>query len=162
MTGPIVYRDQVRPEWVDFNGHMQDAYYALIFSEGIVAVMEALGMDETYRTTTRGTIYTLEAHLWWQKECHEGAEVIAESLLLDVDNKRVHLWQELKHAETGDRLSVMESLLLHVSQRGPEPKAAVFPQAIQAKVDRTFAAHKSLLPVKPRAGHIGIRRRSSS
>jgi acyl-CoA thioester hydrolase len=160
MAGPLISDSVVKPEWVDFNGHMQDAYYLLIFSTAVEELMDALGMDHAYRTETKGTIYTLELHLHYVAEVHQGAPVRCETRLLDADQKRLHIWQELAHGQTGQRLSVCEQMLLHVSQADDAPGSAPFPSQIQAKVDAMLAGCRDLPEADLRAGAIGIRRRS--
>src|SRR5208283_418129 len=54
------YRAEILPEWIDYNGHLRDAYYVLILSYAVDEVMEGLGLGAAYRERTRCTLYTLE------------------------------------------------------------------------------------------------------
>lgn len=156
----FIHEDQIRPEWIDYNGHMQDAYYALIFSQAVTGLEIASGADAQYRADSGCTFYVIEGHIWWLREAHEGAPIRVETRLLDLDAKRMHLWQEMTHIETGARLSVNEVMALHVSQRSDPPRAAPMPDAMLARLEARFAAHRALGPVEPRAGAIGLRRKS--
>jgi acyl-CoA thioester hydrolase len=63
MSSTPVYRTAVMPEWIDYNGHLRDAYYSLIVSLACDAFMDRIGLDEAYRARTRCTLYTLEMHM---------------------------------------------------------------------------------------------------
>ena len=54
-----LYRAQLLPEWIDYNGHVRDAYYGLVLSYAIDDIMDHLGLDAAYRERTRCTLYTL-------------------------------------------------------------------------------------------------------
>ena len=155
---PIVYRTTVSPDWVDYNGHMRDAYYGLVFSYAIDAVMVELGLDEDYRVRTKGTLYVVELHQAFLKEAHEGAPLAVAARLLDADHKRLHLQFALFGADGEACLAVQESLQLHVVQDG-DPRSAPFGTTIQGEVDRMLAAHAALPVFEPRSRSIAIRRR---
>ena len=42
---PSVYRCGIEPQWIDYNGHLRDAYYTLVFSQAIDALMDEIGLD---------------------------------------------------------------------------------------------------------------------
>ena len=63
MTELPVYRAKILPDWIDFNGHLRDAYYGLVASYAVDDVMDHLGLDAAYRERTHCTLYTLEEHL---------------------------------------------------------------------------------------------------
>ena len=60
--------DVVRPEWVDYNGHMGDFAYAIAFSQTVTAFMDAIGIDRAYRDATSATLYTLDMRIGYQRE----------------------------------------------------------------------------------------------
>ena len=140
---PIVYETSVSSDWVDYNGHMRDAYYGLVFSYAIDALMIDLGMDEAYRTTVKGTLYVVELHQFFLKEVHEAAPLKVAARLLDADQKRLHVRFEMLHGESGDRLAIQETLQMHVVQDGA-PKSAAFGDEVQARVDRLLNEHTAL------------------
>ena len=155
---PIVYKTRVASDWVDYNGHMRDAYYGLVFSYAIDALMVELGMDETYRTEVKGTLYVIEMHQFFLKEAHEGVDLKVAARLLDADHKRLHVRFEMLHGETGDRLAVQETLQLHVIQGG-EPQSAAFGEAVQARIDAMLAEQKDLPVADFTSQAIAIRRK---
>lgn len=147
----------VLPEWVDYNDHMRDAHYAEPASIAVDDLMNELGIDDTYRTVTRNTIYTIEMHIRFLQEAKGGDPLLVLTRLLDADHKRLHIWQETVHAQTGTRLAVIEQMLIHIHQ-GSTPKSVEFPPEIQARVDAMRADHAVLPAAEPRSGPIGIRR----
>lgn len=62
----------VLPEWIDYNGHMQDAYYGLVFSQAVDALQDDVGFDQAYRQKTGCTIYLLEEHKFFLSEVKKG------------------------------------------------------------------------------------------
>ena len=64
----IIYRTAIAPEWIDYNGHLRDAYYGLIVSYAADALMDKIGMDAAYRDRTHRTLYTVEMHLHFLRE----------------------------------------------------------------------------------------------
>ncbi len=142
-TLPAIYETSVAPDWVDYNGHMRDAFYGLVFSYAIDALMIDLGMDETYRTTVKGTLYVVELHQFFLKEAHEAAPLKVAARLLDADRKRLHVRFEMLHGESGERLAVQETLQLHVVQDGT-PRSAEFGAEVQVRVDELLTRHAAL------------------
>lgn len=116
------YRDRVRPEWIDYNGHMQDAFNGLVFSYAVDHVQDAVGFDQAYRDTTGATIYVIEDHRRFLKEVHEGAELIVQTRVIGLDPQRFHLHQTMLHQDRA--VCVAEALEVHVTQH---PKAHITP-----------------------------------
>ncbi len=157
ITLPIVYEASVDADWVDYNRHMRDAYYGLVFSYAIDALMVDLGMDEAYRAQVKGTLYVIEMHQFFLKEAHEAAPLKVNARLLDADHKRLHVRFEMLHGQSGERLAVQETLQLHVIQDGA-PKSAVFGEAVQARIGKMVSDHASLPPPDFASQAIAIRR----
>ena len=144
----------VRPEWIDFNGHLNMAYYNVLFDQAVDEIYEDLGFGPAYRKTGF-TTYVVEFHVCYLRELHEGDRVSVTLQLIDFDEKRFHLFQELWH-EDGWCAATGEGLTLHIDQSGPRvaPMPAHILANLQALKDRT--AH---LPLPARAGRgISLRR----
>lgn len=153
----LIYRTRVIPEWVDYNGHVRDAYYTLIFSYAVDEVMEAIGVDEAYRQQTQGTLYSLDLRIHYLEELLEGTDIEVESRLVAADPKRILVWQAL-WSENRTRLhAVEETLMLHVSQAGAEPRVTPFPEALQAQVQHTFLQHQTLPDPPHRVGGMSLK-----
>jgi betainyl-CoA thioesterase len=135
MPAVHLYRTGIAPEWVDYNGHLRDAYYWLIVSLATDALMDRLGLDAPYRERTRCTLYTVEAHIHYLQEVKrtDVAEVFGR--ILDADAKRIHAGFELRCAGRPQPAALAETMLLHVHQ-GETAAAAPFPAAVQAAIAR--------------------------
>ena len=147
---------RVRPEWLDYNGHMNMAYYAVLFDEAADEIYPDIGFGPDYQKTGF-TTYTAEFHICYLRELHEGDAVTVTLQLLAYDEKRFHTYQEIWH-EDGWCAATGEAMGLHVDQTGP--RVAPMPAHIQANLGKLHAAHASL-PKPQRAGRsIGIRPKS--
>lgn len=148
----------IEKDWIDYNGHLNMAYYNVLFDRGTDAAFVVLGLDPGYVEERRLTVYTAEIHVCYVREIHLRDQVAVSFQLLDSDDKRLRFYQEIRHATEGWLAATSEQLALHVDMAGP--KVAPFPADIQAKVDAMRAAHAPL-PVPERAGRsIGIRRKA--
>lgn len=146
----------LQEDWIDYNGHLNMAYYNVIFDQGCDEAFAALGMGPQYAADRKLTIYTGEAHVRYLREIHLGDEVQASFQVLDYDEKRLHIFQELRHKD-GWLSATSENLTLHVDMTGP--KVAPFPDDVMEKVQDMAARHKDL-PYPEMAGRrIEIRRK---
>ncbi len=160
MNAPSPFRSSVmdiEKQWIDYNGHLNMAYYNVLFDRCADEAFAALGMGPDYARERRLTTYTAELHVCYVRELHLGHRVTCSFQLLDHDEKRFHFFQELFH-EDGWLAATAEVLTLHVDMDGP--KVAPFPDDIKARLDAMQAVHAGL-PRPERAGRsIGIRRRA--
>jgi len=148
-TPLVTYQTAIHPEWVDYNGHLRDAFYLLIFSYATDALMDHLGLDSSGREASGHSLFTLECHLNYLHEVKEGAQVEVRSQLLGHDRKRLHLYHSLHLAGAEECLAASEQMLLHVDLAGP--RSAPFAGAVLAKVQALAAAHRPL----PRPAYVG-------
>lgn len=150
---------QVQHEWVDYNGHMRDAYYGLSFSYAVDEVMIALGMDAAYREATKGSLFVVEDHTFYLRELRVGAEFTITSYVVDYDEKRIYLRQEMHALDT--LRAVYESLQLHVSRSGGVAKAAPMPSPVLAALEAAKMSAAEVAAFTHRAGAIGVRRKTT-
>src|SRR2546430_10240368 len=66
------YRDRVRPEWIDYNGHMNMGYYLVVFDFATDEFLDWVGLDEPHRRQHRVTTFCLEAHVTYHREVRSG------------------------------------------------------------------------------------------
>ncbi|MFQ5774057.1 MAG: thioesterase family protein [Kiloniellaceae bacterium] len=145
MTIPaplILHREAVRPDWIDYNGHMNVAYYVLAFDHACDAFLDFIGMDEAYRMRTGGTTFAVECHVTYQREVGEGDPLSFATQLLGFDEKRIHHFYRMYHAEEGFLAATSEWMSLHVdlASRRVAPMAS----DLIARLAEIFAAHRSL------------------
>jgi acyl-CoA thioester hydrolase len=104
----------VRPEWIDSNGHLNLAYYVVVFDLATDALYDALDIGNAYRETTGYSCFTAETHTLYEREVHLGDTLLVRTWLLGVDAKRVHYFHEMFHAASGQRSAVQELMALHI------------------------------------------------
>jgi acyl-CoA thioester hydrolase len=134
MTELPVYRAAIQPEWIDYNGHLRDAYYGLVASYAVDGVMDHLGLDAAYRERTHCTLYTLEVHLHYLHEVKSSDDLAVSSLILDFDRKRIHVGCRFICSRLSEPVATADMMLLHVHQ-GDKPAAAAFPDAVYAMLE---------------------------
>lgn len=132
MPALTTYTTQIQPDWVDYNGHLRDAFYLLIFSYATDALMDTLGLDSENRAASGHSLFTLELHLNYLHEVKLGAEVQVQTQLIAHDAKRLHLYHSLHRVGDEQALAGNEQMLLHVDLAGPH--AAPFTQATLEKI----------------------------
>ncbi|MEM7545500.1 MAG: thioesterase family protein [Pseudomonadota bacterium] len=122
--------------WVDFNGHMRDAYYVLLISFANDQTMDELGMGPRYLAATGRTLYNLDTRIRYLQEAHGGNDLVVEMRLIDSDARRLHLHSLIRNTATDAILAINESVLMHVAQTGPEgrPAAEPFPPNVAVLV----------------------------
>lgn len=149
---------EIEKDWIDYNGHMNMAYYNVLFDRGSDEVLNLLGMGASYARERKLTIYTAEIHVCYVQELHLDDRVTVSFHLLDSDDKRLRAYQEIRHAD-GWLAASAETLSLHVDLAGP--KVVPFPEDIAAKLESMRATHAAL-PFPERAGRsIGIHRKAA-
>jgi acyl-CoA thioester hydrolase len=149
----------IEKDWIDYNGHLNMAYYNVLFDRCSDDAFEAMGLGPGYAKERRLTIYSAEVHVCYVREIHLDHPVTVSLQLLDHDDKRLRFYQEIRHAAENWLAATSEQLALHVDMAGP--KVAPFPPDILTKVEAMRAAHAAL-PTPERAGRsIGIRRKSA-
>lgn len=150
----IIYKTHVAPEWVDYNGHMNDAEYARVFSLACEALIDTIGLDEAGREHYGYTIYTLETHLCYRREAHQGQALNVSLTLLDSDTKRLHVFFTLFDDE-GNLIATSEQMLMGMKPASGRPSP--FPEAVANRVTELPQAHKDAWP-ELASRTIGIRR----
>jgi acyl-CoA thioester hydrolase len=124
-----VYHARIQPDWIDFNGHLRDAYYGLVASFAIDDVMDILGLNAAYRERTHCTLYTLEVHLHYLHEVKSSDDLRVVTSVLDFDRKRLHVGCRFLCSRIAEPVATAEMMLLHVHQ-GEKPSVASFPEEL--------------------------------
>jgi acyl-CoA thioester hydrolase len=149
-------REAVRPEWIDYNGHLNVAYYVLVFDHATDRLFDLLDIGAAYVKRTNHSAFVLETHVGYRREVTEGAPLRVTGQLLDADDKRLHIFFRMLHAEQGFLSATSELLCLHVDLGAR--RAAPFPAEVRRRMDHVLAAQAEL-PRPDEAGRsIGIRR----
>ena len=151
IAAPLrLHETGVAPEWTDYNGHMSESAYLLVFGDSADAFFRFFGVDEDYRASGR-SLFTAETHLRHLGEARVGDRLVLSLQVLGVDAKRLHIAHEMRTGQ-GQLLATAEQLLLHVDTGpGRATRVAPFPAEIAARLAQIRAAHAAL----PAPGYAG-------
>ena len=145
-----VFTTTVIAEWVDYNGHMNDAAYALVFSRSLDALLDKIGLEARTRERMSPTVYTMQAMLHYFKEAREGEAVTVAAHVLEHDDKRIRVWLDMSDA-SGERLAASEQLLLSIARGEGAPRAAPWTFETMAALEALAKAQRDM-PHPPEAG----------
>ena len=113
-SGISIASGRVLPEWIDFNGHMNVAYYVLAFDLGVDELWKQIGITREYIETEKCSTFAAEAHITYQRELKEDDPFIVNSQILAYDEKRIHQFQYMYHTEEKFLAATGEWMNLHV------------------------------------------------
>lgn len=154
ISSPIA----IDPAWIDYNGHLNMAYYNVIFDRGLEEMLRPLGLGPDYIREMRCTYMALEAHICYLREVFRTDVVRVDLRVLDLDAKRLHLYCEMRHATDNWLAATSEWMFVHVDME--TRRATPWPSEILERHDGIRQA-SAQLGVPERAGRrIGIRRKS--
>ena len=122
---------QVRPEWIDYNGHMTDSRYLQVFGDAIDAVLRYAGVDDAYRRSGRA-MYTVDTHLSYRAEAQAHEPLYVTIRVLEVDEKRVRFAHGLYRQRDDALLASGEQLYVHVST--PPGRASPMDPGVRARL----------------------------
>jgi acyl-CoA thioester hydrolase len=152
----LIHQTKVIEDWIDYNGHLRDAFYFLLFSHATDALMDRIGLDAEGRVLHGHTLYTLEAHINYLSEAKLHDQVQVFTHLVDYDSKRLHVVHHLYRPHDSVLLAVSEQMLMNINTEAG--RAAKFAGSVEGHLSQIFESHRSL----PRPGYcgrvIGIRR----
>jgi acyl-CoA thioester hydrolase len=115
VSRPVTeYEAVVEPEWIDSNGHMNLAYYVVVFDRATDALYAALDIGDAYREATGHSCFTVETHTLYEREVRLGDRLSVRSWLLGADTKRLHYFHEMFHVDSGERSAAQELMALHI------------------------------------------------
>jgi acyl-CoA thioester hydrolase len=132
---------KVEPQWIDYNGHLNMAYYNVLFDRAVDEAYELMGIGHDYLQTGHST-FTAEVHVRYLRELHAGDPVRVTFQLLGYDQKRLHYFEQLFHATEGWVSATSENMALHVDMTAK--KVAPFPEAAMVCIGKMMAAHANL------------------
>ena len=141
FPGPLPCPEQaVEPTWIDYNGHMNMAYYHVAFDRAVDFAYDQLGLGAHYVETAQASLFTAEVHVCYLQELSQGEHFTVSWQLLGFDSKRLHFFE---HLHCGERLiATSEQMALHVSME--TRRTAPFPEEAVARLDYVDKAHAAL------------------
>jgi acyl-CoA thioester hydrolase len=150
----------VEPEWLDYNGHVNMAYYHVMFDRAVDEAFGLVGPGSDYVEQRKASFFTAEIHTLYKRELTLRDRVRVTLQLIDFDEKRLHFYQEMRQAEDGWVAATSENLCLHVDIASR--KVAPFPGDILGNLAVMKAAHARLAPPPALGRNIGMRRREDA
>ena len=154
-----LYSGRVEPSWIDYNGHMNVAYYHLAFDRATDIFLGRLGLGEEYVDREKGSMFALEDHLIYLKELREGEPFRVTLQLLGFDQKRLHYFLRMFHGEKGFLAATCEHLSIFVDMR--ERRSVPIPLPMKEELQR-LEADQRILPRPDEAGRpMGITRKGA-
>ena len=148
---------RIEDQWIDYNGHFNMAYYNVLFDRAGDEAFEAIGLGADYVKRTNCSFFTLEAHVTYLRELDANDTVTVDIQFLDYDTKRIHYFEQMRHAVDGWIACTTELIVIHVDMSAR--KSSPFPPDVLANIKAMHAAHASL-PVPSQVGHrIGIQKK---
>lgn len=136
------HREVVRPEWADYNKHLNDAFYLVIFSHATDHMMDQIGLDAAGRERSNHSLFTAELHLNYLKEVKVGAEVRVETTFLGHDAKRLHIFHTMYIGDGTEPVATNEQMQLSMDMTGP--RVAPFQPDVLARIEAIAAGHAKL------------------
>ncbi len=161
-SGPApleIHRSRVLPEWIDYNGHLNVAYYVLAFDEALDVFLDSIGLDAAQRDASGQSIFALEMHLTYLREVTEGEPLRFTLQLLDYDAKRLHYLLRMFHGTEGVHLASCESICSYVDMTAR--RTAEMPPELLARIRDLAQAHAALSWPDEVGHRIAVPRRAS-
>jgi carnitine 3-dehydrogenase len=154
-TGQSRMDTHVRPEWVDYNGHMTDSRYLQVFGDATDVLFRTVGVDDAYRASGRA-MFTVESHITHSAEAKALEPLYVLTQVLAVDDKRVHLFHALHRTRDEVLVATGEQMYVHVDTRAG--KAALMDATMRDKLERLRASQASLASPRQVGRHVGMPR----
>lgn len=136
---PIIHHETVISDWVDYNGHMNVAYYVLVFDHATDVFLESIGMNSDLRESTGSSVFVAEAHVTYNDEVMEGDMVDVSSQIIGIDEKRLHLFHRMFRQSDGVLAATNELMILHVNLN--TRSVGPFPDSVMLQLKDIWSTH---------------------
>jgi acyl-CoA thioester hydrolase len=146
-----LHGETVRPEWIDYNGHMNVGYYVLAFDHATDALLNHLDIGDDYRRGANYSTFVVESHVTYQQEVTEGTALSFTTRILGSDAKRIHLFHQMIRIEDGALAATNEVMVLHIDLASR--RTAPLPKEVQDRMAE-IAAAQSAMPLPKEVGHV--------
>ncbi len=153
-----ILETRIKPEWIDYNGHMNVAYYLTVFDIAVDHFNDMVGLGTGYRDKTGNSLFALECRLTFQREVLVDDPIRVTLQLLDLDEKRIHFFERMFHAEKNTLMATAEQIVTHVDLKTRHSSA--LPPQVYRKLTALQTAHSTLPRPAELDRAIGIRRKA--
>ena len=152
VSAPLeLHQEIIRPEWVDYNGHMNVAYYVLIFDHATDVFLDYLGLTSEFRSQNNASTFAGAMHVNYLGEVKEADKVRVTTQLLGYDTKRIHYFHHMYHVDEGYLAATSELLSLYMDME--LRRVANMPEVIKQRLQEVYGIHSSLA-LPEQAGHV--------
>jgi carnitine 3-dehydrogenase len=158
-TPLALYRCRVHADWVDYNGHMGESFYLYAFGWASDALFRYVGIDDAYRASGR-SFYTVESHINYYREASLGEQLYFTTQILNLDDKCLHLFHSMLHADSDVLIATTEQMLLHVDTGASA--AAPMDAGVHGALDAIMHAHRDLPPPEQVGRQMTIRTKTKA
>jgi len=145
-----LYNAKVHLDWIDYNGHMSESFYLYAFGDASDALFQYIGIDHNYRMAGQ-SFYTVETHINYYLEASEGEPLKFVTQVLGLDSKRLHIFHQMFHGDTGDLLATTEQMLIHVDMK--KAKASEISHSVFEILEKVWNSHQKL-PLPKQKGRV--------
>lgn len=154
-TGDVVYEGAILDEWIDVNDHMNVAYYVLAFDLAIDGLWHQIGITQDYIRDRRLSTFAVESHIEYLRELRAAEPIIVTTQLLAFDEKRIHQFLRMYHAEDGFLAATSEWMNLHVDLK--TRRVTNWPVDVLQKIETFFNRQQSREQPDRAGRRIGIK-----
>ncbi len=133
---------QIEPQWIDYNGHLNMAYYNVMMDRAIDQMWLHLGIGPAYMKERHGSTFTAEVPCALPARNSPRRSRADLGLSARPDEKRLHTFEELRHATEGWLSATSENMTLHMDMKAR--KVAPFPPDIRARIQAVVASHAAV------------------
>jgi acyl-CoA thioester hydrolase len=132
---------KIEPQWIDYNGHLNVAYYNVLFDRAVDEAYELVGLGPSYLKRHGHSTMVAEAHVHYLRELRESDPVKITVQLIDYDAKRIQIFERLLHATENWLSATCETMTLHVNMT--TKKVAPFRESVLRLLAGMKDAHAS-------------------
>ena len=107
-------RMAIRSDWIDYNGHLNMAYYHVLFDQAVDEAFGLCGLGPDYLRERGHSFFLVESRIRYRRELKLEDTVRVTLQLVDFDEKRLHYVMEIRHAQEGWLSAACENLSINV------------------------------------------------
>lgn len=152
-----LHSEPVLPEWIDYNGHMNVAYYVLAFDHATDAFLDYIGLDHAYKAKANVTTFVADMNVTYIREVVEGDPLRFTTQLLEFDDRKFRYFHSMYHAEQGFLAATNELLSLHIDLTSR--RVGKMGEVITGRLGQVLDAHAALPPPAGAGRVLGMRRK---
>ena len=154
-------KHKVKKAWMDYNGHMNVAYYTVVFDQAIDEFLEkAIGVGPSFIKEVKQGSYALQTQYRYLRELLLENTVYVSIFVADFTEKNMHLMCQMLDAQDHKICATCETIMVNVDLK--HRKSCKYPQAAYEKISALHSASKELRSSTIIGQPIGLRNSSNN